>query len=116
MMAFLRKLLRRVAAVVALVLGLAVAALFAGFTLAAVLAIGAALWLSARFGLSARRGPPGPASGRQPEVIDVEMREIGPETVRADADRGEVDRAAATHAEEDREAAARPADDGSRPP
>jgi len=78
MIAFMRRLLRRVAAVTAVAFGALLAMLFAAITLTAALAIGAARWLSARFGLRARRSPAGPPSARDAGVIDVEMREIGP--------------------------------------
>lgn len=80
MIAFLRKLLRRITTVAALLFGALLAALFAALTLAAALAIGAALWLASRFGMrAARREPQGPEAPRGHEVIDVEMREIGPD-------------------------------------
>lgn len=74
----LRTLLRRLAAVAALVVGALLAAVFAALALAAALAIGAALWLAGRFGMRAMRRPQGPAAPRGDEVIDVEMREIEP--------------------------------------
>jgi hypothetical protein len=80
MIDFLRKLLRRLATVAALLFGALLAALFAALTLAAALAIGASLWLGSRFGLrAARREPQGPEAPRGQDVIDVEMREIGPD-------------------------------------
>ena len=80
MIAFLRTLLRRIAAIAALLLGALLAALFAALTLAAALAIGAALWLASRFGMrAARSAPRGPEAPRDHDVIDVEMREIGPD-------------------------------------
>ena len=73
----LRTLLRRLAALAALIVGALLAALFAALTLTAALAIGAALWLAGRFGLRATRRAPGPAAPGA-DVIDVEMREIAP--------------------------------------
>jgi hypothetical protein len=80
MIDFLRTLLRRTTAVAALLFGALLAALFAALALAAALAIGAALWLGSRFGMrAARREPKGPETPRGQDVIDVEMREIGPD-------------------------------------
>ncbi len=78
MMRWLRGLLRSLLTIAALVFGALMAALVTVLTLATGLVIGAALWLAARFGL---RGPPSPgrpAPGSDRDVIDVEMREVGP--------------------------------------
>jgi len=81
-------LLRRVAAVAALVFGVLLAALFAALALAAALAIGAAAWLAHRFGLRATRPPP---AARGQDVIDVEMREVEPGEVEPGEDAAQRD-------------------------
>ncbi len=88
-MKYLISLLRRLAALLALALGLLVAASFALLMLVAATSIAIALWLATRLGM--RRVPGGRAGAGaprgSPQVIDVEMREIDPDAAEVAARR-----------------------------
>ncbi len=76
MIEYLRRLARRILAVLAFLLGALLAAAMAGVALITVAIVGVALTLSRLLGRRANSARPA-ASGNDPaQVIDVEMREI----------------------------------------